>query len=517
MARRRLSPQTRLMETRKEDKLSRGAAPAPLLVVQGRRLEQCGGTRPEPGGLLGDLVRRAALVDCAADAMFGVASRGAITSWNAAAERLYGYRAEEIVGCTLLRLWPSDARGAALELLQNSRSGPVGPQEVRQLGKNARPLAVLLSLAPVRGVGGRVQGTAVVARPLPPDSVRRNGGDRRSPAPSGLERRQRESSLLQHAAGYLQTCATPAEAFGVLEQLLPRLFPRTSGRLFEWNPERRQMEARTSWGAAAGQERFDPAACWAWRQGRLHRGGTRGPACGHWTATPADAFCAPLTAAGETLGLLSLHPRPAAGAPPRRFVPRPALVEAAAGQIAVALSSLRRQEALREECTRDPLTGLGNRRGLELALPRLLEHAAARQSSLSVVICDLDRFKSVNDACGHAAGDRLLRAFGRLLRANMRSSDLVCRCGGDEFVLVFPEAAPEAAAERAEALRLAWERWLNGGGVPAPARSATLSFGVAGHPAQGASVRALLRAADAALYRAKTLGRNRVAGVGGVV
>ena len=168
----------------------------------------------------------------------------------------------------------------------------------------------------------------------------------------------------------------------------------------------------------------------------------------------------------------------------------------------------RLQAELREQALRDPLTGLYNRRHLDAQLPELLAQAARQAEPLSVLILDLDHFKQVNDLHGHQAGDEVLRHAARQITRHTRASDLVCRYGGEEFVVVLPGVAPAQAAEQAEALRAALEV------VPARfgalALPLTASFGVAGLSKEADNSDRLIGAADRALYEAKAQGRNRV-------
>jgi diguanylate cyclase (GGDEF)-like protein len=165
------------------------------------------------------------------------------------------------------------------------------------------------------------------------------------------------------------------------------------------------------------------------------------------------------------------------------------------------------QSQLREEAIRDVLTTLFNRRYLEETLPRELSRAARDQRPLSVVMLDIDDFKQLNDKYGHEAGDTILKGIGPFLRAQIRVSDIACRYGGEELVVVMPNMPVDVAYRRADA----WITWFGNTvttfrGVPL---RGTLSAGIAAFPEHGQTAAELLRAADMALYSAKTAGRNR--------
>ena len=166
------------------------------------------------------------------------------------------------------------------------------------------------------------------------------------------------------------------------------------------------------------------------------------------------------------------------------------------------------RERLYEQAIRDPLTGLFNRRFLTETLERELARARRAKLPLAVVLLDVDHFKQVNDTSGHRAGDQLLRALAGLLTEQTRREDLVCRYGGEEFVVLMPGASLEAALARAEAWRAAVEKLRLS--YEGQAVQVTISAGVAAFPQDGAGEDALLRAADEALYQSKASGRNRV-------
>jgi diguanylate cyclase (GGDEF)-like protein/PAS domain S-box-containing protein len=167
------------------------------------------------------------------------------------------------------------------------------------------------------------------------------------------------------------------------------------------------------------------------------------------------------------------------------------------------------QDQLREQSVRDSLTGLYNRRYLDEFFDRELTVADRAGHPITVIMGDLDHFKGVNDSYGHLAGDEVLRRFASLMRRNSRSTDICCRYGGEEFLLVLPGVPQAAGVERAEKLRQVIEA--------TPVRhdssliAVTSSFGVASFPRDGRTADDVIAAADSALYAAKTRGRNQVA------
>lgn len=165
------------------------------------------------------------------------------------------------------------------------------------------------------------------------------------------------------------------------------------------------------------------------------------------------------------------------------------------------------QDELREQAVRDTLTGLYNRRYLSETMGREFGRAEREHYPVSVVVLDVDHFKDINDTRGHAEGDQALRFIGAQLREHTRPGDMACRFGGDEFVLVLPNTPSEIAARRADKLRSGLSEssvyWAEDAGPT------TISAGVAEFPRNGTTVEAVLGAADAAMYEAKTQGRNR--------
>ncbi|WP_375191622.1 GGDEF domain-containing protein [Marinobacter sp.] len=168
------------------------------------------------------------------------------------------------------------------------------------------------------------------------------------------------------------------------------------------------------------------------------------------------------------------------------------------------------ESELSELATRDPLTGLYNRRELSRVMEEELERARRYQRPMALLWIDFDHFKDINDTYGHAAGDSVLRSVSRLLERSVRSVDSIGRFGGEEFVIVLPEMDLEEARETAERLRkrVSSSAQPLGDGQSVPL---TISVGIAVYPDHGVSVPALCAAADKAMYLAKDRGRNCVA------
>jgi len=166
------------------------------------------------------------------------------------------------------------------------------------------------------------------------------------------------------------------------------------------------------------------------------------------------------------------------------------------------------QEQLREQATHDALTGLYNRQPLNEFFDREIRIAIRSKRPIAVVLADLDNFKTVNDSYGHQAGDDALVAFSQILRNSWRATDIGCRYGGEEFLVLLPDMPLDLAFIRTEQTRALLEK------TPIPCGATqihlTASFGISAFPAHGSTRDTLIAAADHALYNAKNSGRNKV-------
>lgn len=322
-----------------------------------------------------------------------------------------------------------------------------------------------------------------------------------------LTRLSRDMQRLSAYAGLLQTCNSVEELLDVTRVCFAALFPEQAGVVYLHRPELGSAVAACHWGDTHlnSADRIQPAECWGLRRTRTYTsGGEHGDLrCGHLAGAVADVqtCCVPLVAHGQPLGLLYLdgvHP-----------VPDERLTATAAEQLSLALANLRLREELRDQSVRDALTGIYNRRHLEHSLD--IERARCERSGqpLSLVMIDVDHFKRFNDQHGHAAGDAMLAAVGRVLRESAREGDIACRYGGEEFTLILPETGLDAALALAEAVRQALRRMqVQFEGQPLP--PVTASCGVSTLPGTAADIDQLLDSADRALYEAKTAGRDQV-------
>jgi diguanylate cyclase (GGDEF)-like protein len=184
------------------------------------------------------------------------------------------------------------------------------------------------------------------------------------------------------------------------------------------------------------------------------------------------------------------------------------LAEWLAGRASIALQNAHLHRLTRQLASTDELTQLANRRQFDEALGAEVVRAERFRDQVAIVVADLDNFKTVNDRFGHDVGDLVLRAFAASIRANVRDVDLPARYGGEEFTVLLPSTDAEGGRQLAERLRVAAEEMVVDAGDAGEVR-VTSSFGVASYPEE-LSAAALLRAADRALYQAKTAGKNQV-------
>jgi len=306
----------------------------------------------------------------------------------------------------------------------------------------------------------------------------------------------------------LQSASTYDDANEVLRATVNRLLPGISGSLYILNNSRDRLELSTSWNPVEGiepPESVAPSDCWALKLGKTQVN-SRDPGalrCAHIQHADAMTLEMPMVARGEINGMLCLLLREEMSE--RAIAEITTIATALSDAVSLALSNIQLREKLRNQALRDQLTGLYNRRYMEDMLDRLIHLAERNQRPMAVIMVDLDNFKRLNDQHGHAMGDTVLREAAAAIAASLRQSDIACRYGGEELIVLLPDCDMVDAAAKAEQLRQRIEALSQIHGMPISA-----SFGVAATPESASAVSQLLAAADAALYDAKRHGRNRV-------
>jgi diguanylate cyclase (GGDEF)-like protein/PAS domain S-box-containing protein len=458
----------------------------------------------------------AEVIESLAESIVRLDLNSTIQSWNKAAEHIYGYTAEEAVGRPVSLTVPPDRRDELRLLIERVHLGSsIQSHEMVRIRKDGKRIDVALTLSPVRNRKGRVVGVSSVAREI---SERKQAEEAIRQSHANLEKQTRQLSTLAEMSEMLQASSTPADAYAVTARFAQMLIPASSGALFVYSASRDHLEIALRWGEPRPNDVDFVSAdeCWGLRRGQVHLVEDSHTAllCRHLPEPPPGGYlCAPMIAHGETVGLLHLRMSRAVQAPSDATVsglmdltwPVRTLAE----RLALTLAEMKLREALRAQSICDPLTGWYNRRHMQESLDRDIRRASRANRPLSLLMFDIDHFKDFNDSFGHEAGDVTLQNLCQILKALIRSEDVACRYGGDEFVLILPDSSAELAAERAENMRIAVgrEEMLYHGRLLKPM---TLSFGIASYPADGRTSHELLRAADTALYRAKTEGRDRV-------
>lgn len=339
-----------------------------------------------------------------------------------------------------------------------------------------------------------------------------------------LERRAQEITRLNEMGELLQSCINQEDAYNVVIDKIPEIFPGLSGALGLINESGNLIEYKAVWGDLGDHDVFPRMDCWAMRRGRLHlvENVRPGLLCQHTIQdgghSPQATLCIPMSAQGEVFGLFYLRSDHQSQVMDGTYLDedgvgitpsKQRLAMTTSEQIGLALSNLLLREKLRSQAMRDPLTGLYNRRYMKESLMRETRRVARSGEGLGIIMMDVDTFKDVNDRYGHVAGDTLLKRLASFLQSQVRIEDIACRFGGDEFTLILPGISLEALLQRAELIRKNVKNIYteHDGRTLGDLR---LSLGVGIFPQHGSTGEEVLQAADEALYRAKTLGRDRV-------
>ena len=324
--------------------------------------------------------------------------------------------------------------------------------------------------------------------------------------------RNQQISLLNDLGHRLHEAKTLSDILDAVETIRHQadaLYPMNTGSLYLFDEDTQMYQRTLVWGDVSTQpESIHWKDCCACDEGIRYDYNTEAEigCCDHFQDAIAPMhFCCTLVAQEQKVGIFSITgQQPFTESGQRTF-------QATADLIALAVANLKLRESLTKQALHDPLTGLHNRRFLEVELERERHRAKRNDSPFSILAIDIDHFKRINDRYGHDVGDMVLKAFGALLQNSFRKQDIVCRYGGEEFLVVMPDSTLEDSRARAEALSKAVRQLrIPVKGQEAELEMISVSIGVSSFPKHGTESRDLIRNADLALYRAKDLGRNRI-------
>lgn len=432
-----------------------------------------------------------------------VDDKGRICLVNRQIEIMFGYEREGLLGEPVEVLLPRRYRGAHLKLKEkflsfpNARSMGQG-RELFGMRSDGSEFSIEIGLNPLNTNAG----TRVLASIVDVSDRRAQEEELRSRV-ADLQRYRREMDLLSEMSSLLQHTLDQKEAHDIVAAFGVELLDAVEVGIYSLRPSRNTLELQCRWGPDTSVDQFAPEGCWALRRSQIYRTQRNSqviyPSCAHTQPGAVCQMCIPMSAHGQSIGLVTLSCREALD--PQEHSNLERIAKAIADQLALAVSNITLRNSLQNLAIRDPLTGLFNRRFLEDTITRELARARRHRSALSVWMLDIDQFKSYLDTRGHQAADDALVRFSNMLRGSLRSEDIACRFGGEEFLVLLPDCGSADAFTQADTFRRA---------VADSELELTVSIGVSSFPDDGEDWGALLRRADAALYEAKGGGRNRV-------
>jgi diguanylate cyclase (GGDEF)-like protein/PAS domain S-box-containing protein len=453
------------------------------------------------------------IFDNSADGVGIVDEKGNITKWNKAAEDLYGYTFEELLGQSAFNLYP-DKNELNKMLSQLRQKGFLRNYEINMRKKNGSIIPCSLSIKMLKDIDDRIIGSVTVARDL--TEVKQHlanlklVNEKLQNSVTEADQRNRQMAMLQQMGEVLQACQTLEEIYDGIAHFATMFFPDFAGALYSRNNSKNLFEMVANWGEKPPPEQvFGHDECWALRRSRMNLVDSSASLlrCRHVSSPVSPGYlCVPMIAQGEALGIL--HLRKISPAEVDRMQPAGQLASTVAEGMALALANMKLRETLHDQAIRDPLTGLFNRRYMIETFERELARAQRHGISLTSIMIDLDKFKIFNDTFGHDMGDKLLTTFGDFIRTTIRKEDIACRWGGEEFFIILPGVTLKEGLERTEEIRSKAKKLQVASGQPH--RPVSLSIGIAVYPDHGATTDVLIKAADNAMYKAKKSGRDRV-------
>ncbi|MEH2398074.1 diguanylate cyclase [Nostoc sp.] len=321
-----------------------------------------------------------------------------------------------------------------------------------------------------------------------------------------LEAKKRELIYLSDMADMLYSCEFEDEVYQVVALTCSKLFPNMSGCINIIANSKNYVQINSTWGSEiSSKEVFSLSDCWALRRGKLNLFSpcNAGLMCSHLIPPVSGAhLCVPFFGQGEVIGILHINALEEISREDQQ------ITEIIARTLGIALNNLSIKQRLTYDSLRDGMTQLFNQSYMQNITEQRLAEAERSGQPLSVIFLDIDNFKSYNSHYGHMTANIVLQELAKLLLKSIRSFDIACRWGGEEFVIVMPNMTLETLRKRVEQLRVDVEQMQLKDGDQI-LKSITASFGIAvSEP--GITVKDLLNRANQAMLEAKRTGKNRV-------
>ncbi|KTD54677.1 sensor histidine kinase [Legionella santicrucis] len=457
------------------------------------------------------------------DAMILANEQGIIEYVNNQTETMFGYTKDELLGQVIELLIPEKASQVhpshRNNYFKSPRTRPMGiGKELQAQRKNGEIFPVEISLSPIQNTNG-LNAIAIIR-----DVTRQTEQNKLlqqkeqslrelyetvEQERSYLETLNQKMVLITQLSETLMACRNIEEIIESFTSFAPKILDFSQGVLYLMHNSRNYLERKITWGNKEYYlASFAPHDCWALRRGCIHQYDASRPGvmCQHLKERPLfqESFlCIPLMAEYEIFGLLFIDST-------KETLPLEkihSLISVVTETVALAIANIRLKELLHSQAIRDPLTGLLNRRFLDEYAIKQIGQAKRNKTTIFFIMIDVDNFKHINDQFGHESGDYVLSLLGKLLNSLVREGDLVCRYGGEEFLLVLPNCELDNAKMAAENVRCEISK------MPIILRdndfNITVSLGLAKFPQNGRSIKKLIDAADQALYSAKKQGKNR--------
>jgi diguanylate cyclase (GGDEF)-like protein len=316
-----------------------------------------------------------------------------------------------------------------------------------------------------------------------------------------LEEKARSISLLNEMGENFTSALSGDEIYKICAKYTQKMFPNFKGIIWTHSKIKNKLEATSQWGHEKPLEKLHifPEACLAFQKRMIQIS-----SCPHSRNKNVSYICLPILSSDECYGVLSITFDLPMLSPTEQD-----LMAQIARSLALALTNLMLRDSLYEMSIHDYMTGLYNRRYMEEMLSKALANAKRKGSTLGLIMFDIDFFKNFNDTYGHEMGDLILKKIGECLKEEFREEDILCRFGGEEFLIILIGSSEKMTLRRAENLRKEVQN-LQVSMRSQELKQLTISLGVATFPENGMSEKELFHAVDKALYQAKETGRNRV-------